>query len=64
MIAHLELIHDGDNLIFQRLVGDLAAAKVDLVANKDDRHLHDGVNRRRRTERRREYVDAELAKMR
>lgn len=34
--THLELVHDGHNLILEGLVRDLPAAEVDLIADKDD----------------------------
>ena len=37
--THLELVHNWHNLILQSLVRDLAAAKVDLIANKDDGNI-------------------------
>lgn len=37
--TRLELEHDGLNLVLERLIRDLAAAQVDLVAHEYHRHL-------------------------
>lgn len=37
--AHLELVHDGYNLVLESLVRHLTSPEVNLVADQDDRHL-------------------------
>lgn len=34
--TNLELVHDGDNLSLEGLIGDFTPSEVDLVADEDD----------------------------
>jgi hypothetical protein len=37
--TYLELIHDGNDFIFQVLVGDILATQINLITNQNTRNL-------------------------